>query len=92
MTKEQEERAKELVVLIHTALNHPTKTGPVWTTYEAERMRQTLDAVWELGLLLDCAPGQRTSKLDRLATAFHHASMRGTEIGREFAEQGALPQ
>ena len=92
MTKEQEERAKELVVLIHTALNHPSKSDPVWTTYEAERAQRTVDAVWELGLILGCAPGQRTSKLDRLATASHHAAMRGTEIDREFVEQGAWPR
>ena len=52
LTPEQHKRIIELVQLAHIAINHPVKSGPKWTTYEARRPRIALDSLWEAHLLL----------------------------------------
>lgn len=59
MVEDELKRARELVVFIHTVVNHPSTSGAVWTKYPADKAQQVINATWELGLLLGCAPGQR---------------------------------
>ena len=52
LTLEQQDRIIGLIQVAHEYINHPSKAGPKWATYEAKKPRLALDALWEAHLLL----------------------------------------